>query len=208
MTDSNKDAPKKDDAIDNLDDDWAQAMSEQMAGTPPNQAQGLGDDTIGDSDPDTTEDSVDNDDWAAALAEQTAAQLDAEQGTAQLDADQSVGQADAGTDVATTASAAPELFRPLTGESSEAHNDIEMIMDIPVQMSVELGRTRLTIKNILQLGQGSVVELDGLAGEPMDIYVNGYLIAQGEVVVVDDKYGIRITDIITPSDRINRLNRR
>src|SRR5690625_7528085 len=65
--------------------------------------------------------------------------------------------------------------------------------------------TGISIKNILQLGQGSVVELDGLAGEPMDIYVNGYLIAQGEVVVVDDRYGIRITDIITPSDRIHRL---
>src|SRR5690625_7820573 len=98
MTDSNKDAPKKDDAIDNLDDDWAQAMSEQIAGTPPNQAQGLGDDPIGDSDPDKTEDSVDDDDGAAALAEQTAAQPDAEQGPAQLDADQSAAHAAAGTD--------------------------------------------------------------------------------------------------------------
>src|SRR3546814_7717849 len=83
-----------------------------------------------------------------------------------------------------------------------------MIMDIPVQLSVELGRTRLTIKNILQLGQGSVVELDGLAGEPMDIFVNGYLIAKGEVVVVDERYGIRVTDIITPSDRISRIKGR
>ena len=86
--------------------------------------------------------------------------------------------------------------------------DIDLIMDVPVQLTVELGRTRLTIKNLLQLGQGSVVELDGLAGEPMDIFVNGYLIAQGEVVVVEDKYGIRLTDIITPSERINRLNNR
>jgi flagellar motor switch protein FliN/FliY len=82
------------------------------------------------------------------------------------------------------------------------------LKDVPVQLTVELGRTRLTIKNLLQLGQGSVVELDGLAGEPMDIFVNGYLIAQGEVVVVEDKYGIRLTDIITPSERINRLNNR
>src|SRR5690606_30126928 len=101
-------------------------------------------------------------------------------------------------------------FQPISGkvESPDSDGDIHMIMDIPVQLTVELGRTRLTIKNILQLGQGSVVELDGLAGEPLDIFVNGYLIAQGEVVVVDEKYGIRVTDIITPSDRIQRLNGR
>lgn len=128
------------------------------------------------------------DDWAAALAEQTAA---TRAGGA------SVAQA-----------AAAQVFQPLVNQENSADSDIDMIMDIPVQLSVELGRTRLTIKNILQLGQGSVVELDGLAGEPMDVYVNGYLIAQGEVVVVDDKYGIRVTDIITPSDRIARLNNR
>lgn len=86
-------------------------------------------------------------------------------------------------------------------------NDINMILDIPVQLTVELGRTRIPIKNILQLAQGSVVELDALAGEPMDVLVNGCLIAQGEVVVVNDKFGIRLTDIITPSERIRKLNR-
>ncbi|MGB3817500.1 flagellar motor switch protein FliN, partial [Achromobacter pulmonis] len=105
-------------------------------------------------------------------------------------------------------SAAQSVFKPLAGSASGAGTDIDLIMDVPVQLTVELGRTRLTIKNLLQLGQGSVVELDGLAGEPMDIFVNGYLIAQGEVVVVEDKYGIRLTDIITPSERINRLNNR
>jgi len=100
------------------------------------------------------------------------------------------------------------MFPPLTPQAPAAASDIDMVMDIPVQLSVELGRTRLTIKNILQLGQGSVVELDGMAGEPMDICVNGYLIAQGEVVVVDEKYGIRVTDIITPADRLHRLNQR
>ncbi|MBV2181197.1 MAG: flagellar motor switch protein FliN [Castellaniella sp.] len=129
------------------------------------------------------------DDWAAALAEQTAA-----------------SQPAAGAPAAQAASA--QVFQPLMGQAGDSDSDIDMIMDIPVQLSVELGRTRLTIKNILQLGQGSVVELDGLAGEPMDIFVNGYLIAQGEVVVVDEKYGIRVTDIITPSDRIARLNNR
>jgi flagellar motor switch protein FliN/FliY len=86
-------------------------------------------------------------------------------------------------------------------------SDIDLIMDIPVQLTVELGRTKIPIRHILQLAQGSVVELDGLAGEPMDVLVNGCLIAQGEVVVVNDKFGIRLTDIITPSERIRKLNR-
>ena len=96
-------------------------------------------------------------------------------------------------------------FTPTTG--STAGNDINMILDIPVQLTVELGRTKIAIKNLLQLAQGSVVELDGLAGEPMDVLVNGCLIAQGEVVVVNDKFGIRLTDIITPSERIRKLKR-
>jgi flagellar motor switch protein FliN/FliY len=82
-----------------------------------------------------------------------------------------------------------------------------MFLDIPVQLTVELGRTRIPIKNILQLAQGSVIELDALAGEPMDVLVNGYLIAQGEVVVVNDKFGIRLTDIVTPSERMRRLSK-
>lgn len=85
--------------------------------------------------------------------------------------------------------------------------DINMVLDIPVQLSVELGRTKVPIKHILQLGQGSVVELDALAGEPMDVLVNGYLIAQGEVVVVNDKFGIRLTDVVTPSERLRRVSR-
>jgi flagellar motor switch protein FliN/FliY len=88
-----------------------------------------------------------------------------------------------------------------------AGNDLNMILDIPVQLTVELGRTRIPIKHILQLAQGSVVELDALAGEPMDVLVNGFLIAQGEVVVVNDKFGIRLTDIVTPSERMRRLSR-
>lgn len=128
------------------------------------------------------------DDWADALAEQTASTPAAAAPAAQ--------------------SASKAVFKPLAGSAEKTTADIDLIMDVPVQLTVELGRTRLTIKNLLQLGQGSVVELDGLAGEPMDIFVNGYLIAQGEVVVVDEKYGIRLTDIITPSERINRLNGR
>ncbi|MCL9667996.1 flagellar motor switch protein FliN [Rosenbergiella epipactidis] len=85
--------------------------------------------------------------------------------------------------------------------------DINLIMDIPIQLTVELGRTRMTIKELLRLTQGSIVPLEGLAGEPLDILINHYLIAQGEVVVVNDKYGVRITDIITPSERMRRLSR-
>lgn len=86
-------------------------------------------------------------------------------------------------------------------------DELNLILDIPVKMTVELGRTKMTIKELLRLSQGSVVSLDGLAGEPLDILINGYLIAQGEVVVVSDKFGIRITDIITPSERMHRLSR-
>jgi len=96
-------------------------------------------------------------------------------------------------------------FAPTPGNMPSG--DINMILDIPVQLTVELGRTRIPIKNILQLAQGSVVELDALAGEPMDVLVNGYLIAQGEVVVVNDKFGIRLTDIVTPSERMRRLSK-
>ena len=96
-------------------------------------------------------------------------------------------------------------FSPTAGSS--AGNDINMILDIPVQLTVELGRTRVPIKHILQLAHGSVVELEAMAGEPMDVLVNGYLIAQGEVVVVNDKFGIRLTDIVTPSERMRRLSR-
>lgn len=101
---------------------------------------------------------------------------------------------------------------PLTGDASRSYgdvpvHDINMVLDIPVQLSVELGRTKVPIKYILQLAQGSVVELDALAGEPMDVLVNGYLIAQGEVVVVNDKFGIRLTDVVTPSERLRRVSR-
>ncbi len=103
---------------------------------------------------------------------------------------------------------APASFANLSASGiPAAGNDINMILDIPVQLTVELGRTRIPIKHILQLAQGSVVELETMAGEPMDVLVNGYLIAQGEVVVVNDKFGIRLTDIVTPSERMRRLSK-
>ncbi len=128
------------------------------------------------------------DDWAAALAEQEVA--------------------DAPTDSASTAQAA-DIFQRFDAPSAGANtpNNIDMILDIPVNLTVELGRTKIAIRSLLQLAQGSVVELDGMAGEPMDVLVNGCLIAQGEVVVVNDKFGIRLTDIITPAERIRRLHK-
>lgn len=83
--------------------------------------------------------------------------------------------------------------------------ELELILDIPVSISMEVGRTSITIRNLLQLNQGSVIELDRLAGEPLDVLVNGTLIAHGEVVVVNDKFGIRMTDVISPSERIKKL---
>ena len=130
--------------------------------------------------------------WAAALAEASAAPA---------------GSTEIVSEVAPEQVSTPNFanFTPTTAGGPAG--DINMILDIPVQLTVELGRTRIPIKNILQLAQGSVVELDALAGEPMDVLVNGYLIAQGEVVVVNDKFGIRLTDIVTPSERMRRLSK-
>lgn len=130
---------------------------------------------------------ISEDDWGAAMAEQVQAEAAVPQ----------------------VASASANVFKDFGGDvnKSNTQNDISFILDIPVQLTVELGRTKIAIKNLLQLAQGSVVELDGMAGEPMDVLVNGCLIAQGEVVVVNDKFGIRLTDIITPSERIRKLNR-
>lgn len=96
-------------------------------------------------------------------------------------------------------------FAPST--ASPAANDIGMLLDVPVQLSIELGRKRMPIKQVLQLAQGSVVELDARAGDPMDVLVNGFLIARGEVVVVNDRFGVRLTDIVTPSERMRRLGK-
>ena len=124
------------------------------------------------------------DDWGAAMAEQSASTSTPE------------------------AAAKPHEFQQFgPGGSATAQNDLDMILDIPVQMTVELGRTKMPIKNLLQLAQGSVIELSGVAGEPLDVMINNFLIAQGEVVVVNDKLGIRLTDIITPSERLRRLNK-
>lgn len=94
---------------------------------------------------------------------------------------------------------------PAPAGASDTNPDLNVILDIPVTISMEVGRTPITIRNLLQLNQGSVVELDRLAGEPLDVLVNGTLIAHGEVVVVNEKFGIRMTDVISPSERIRKL---
>lgn len=136
---------------------------------------------------------VSTDDWGAALKEQAA----------------TTAAAPAAADANSGAAAPAQIFEQFTanGASAAQRTDLDMILDIPVQLEVQLGRTKIAIKNLLQLAQGSVVELDGMAGEPMEVLVNGCLIAQGEVVVVNDKFGIRLTDVVTPSERIRKLNR-
>jgi len=144
---------------------------------------------------------ADADDWGSALAEQ------AQSSAAAAPPPPPPSPPPAPPPPSTAAG--ERVFQPLQGNAAFeiARGDIDRVLDVPVQLTTELGRTRITIKSLLQLSQGSVVELDGLAGQPMDVFINGYLIAQGEVVVVNDKFGIRLTDIITPSERMQKLNR-
>ncbi len=130
--------------------------------------------------------------WAAALEEQQ-----------ETPADAGVGNA------ATGGRAQAQPMHPEDFSSQEspivADVNLDMVLDVPVTIAMEIGRTRISIRNLLQLNQGSVVELDRLAGEPLDVLVNGTLIAHGEVVVVNEKFGIRLTDVISPSERVRKL---
>lgn len=124
-------------------------------------------------------------------------------------AEQAIASAPAPAPEAPSTPAGNRVFQALQSNTGAdiAQGDIGRVLDVPLQLTAELGRTRITIKSLLQLSPGSIVELDGLAGQPMDVFINGYLIAQGEVVVVSNKFGIRLTDIVTPSERIQKLNR-
>lgn len=136
------------------------------------------------------------DDWGDAMAEQGAADVPTASGEAAGD------QAQGGEDYERAE------FKDLNGGSGQMATtdaNLDVILDIPVTLSMEIGRTELPIHNLLQLNQGSVVELDRLAGEPMDVLVNGTLIAHGEVVVVNEKFGIRLTDVISPAERVKKL---
>lgn len=141
------------------------------------------------------------DDWGAAMSEQSAQ----EESAATDDWAAAMAEQEVPPSPPVDKPHVFEKFGAAGGATTP--NDLDMILDIPVQLTVELGRTKMPIKNLLQLAQGSVVELAGMAGEPLDVMINGFLIAQGEVVVVNDKLGIRLTDITTPSERLRRINR-
>lgn len=134
------------------------------------------------------------DEWAEALEE-----------AGDTDTGDSSDSSSAGPDSSTDVAAAG--FDNLEDNSSRSDEDINMdvILDIPVKLSMEIGRTSVNIRNLLQLNQGSVIELDRMAGEPLDVLVNGTLIAHGEVVVVNEKFGIRLTDVVSPAERVKKL---
>lgn len=148
-----------------------------------------------DTDTETDKDADVMDDWAAAMAE-------------------AGGEDDAAVDESPADNAPQDVSHaglqhlqndtPLIIDGNEDVN-LDVIMDIPVTISMEIGQTKLNIRNLLQLNQGSVIELDRLAGEPLDVLVNGTLIAHGEVVVVNEKFGIRLTDVISPAERVKKL---
>ncbi len=172
-------------------EDWADALAEQQG------AHG-GEGSGGEQDL--------ADEWAAALNE-----AEGEQGTAAASAGERGGSSAAGgrRSSARGGERAVELdeFDPAATAVSgaEEEGNIDVILDIPVTLSMEIGRTQISIRHLLQLNQGSVVELDRLAGEPLDVMVNGTLIAHGEVVVVNERFGIRLTDVISPAERVKKL---
>lgn len=129
-----------------------------------------------------TDNATDDDPWGAALSE----------------------QADASSNAESITSAA---FDELTSGRGDGKNkvDLDVLLDIPVTLQLEIGRAKVSIRNLLSYTQGSVVEMDRLAGEPLDLLVNGTLIAHGEVVVINDKFGVRLTDVVSPQDRIKKL---
>ncbi|MBK1647440.1 flagellar motor switch protein FliN [Rhabdochromatium marinum] len=144
------------------------------------------------------------DDWAAALEEQQEEEKQTDSGAASgTRQSEWVG---GGNDASAATPMNPEEFSEDHVEGADQVN-LDMVLDVPVTISMEIGRTRIPIRNLLQLNQGSVVELDRLAGEPLNVLVNGTLIAHGEVVVVNEKFGIRLTDVISQSERIRKINK-
>jgi len=138
-----------------------------------------------DKDENSNEEDAVTDDWAAAMEEQGV-------------------EEDAPAEELVESVGLEEFDNPMNHSVNE-NPELEIILDIPVTIAMEVGSTSITIRNLLQLNQGSVIELDRLAGEPLDVLVNGTLIAHGEVVVVNEKFGIRMTDVISPSERIKKL---
>ncbi len=151
-------------------------------------------------------------DWGDAMEEQATAEAESGIETSEEDADADWGdalqeQSDAEDIEAATFDELEAQAETGSTTATSISEDIKLdvILDVPVTVSMEIGRTSINIRNLLQLNQGSVIELDRFAGEPMDVLVNGTLIAHGEVVVVNDKFGIRLTDVISPSERVKKL---
>jgi flagellar motor switch protein FliN/FliY len=137
---------------------------------------------------------TETDPWAAALAEQAESEEDA------IDTDDPWGSA-----LAEQADAKVDSSVKSTGKGSKDKVDLDVVMDVPVTLSLEIGRAHVSIRSLLSYTQGSIIELERLAGEPLDVLVNGTLIAHGEVVVVNDKFGVRLTDVVSPIERVKKL---
>jgi len=154
------------------------------------------------------DDDIEPDIDADALADEVAAGADdqalADEWAAAMDEDPTIGDDDDEDEDMGAVAAPLEEFRD-DGRNDGTSPDLDVILDIPVTISMEVGNTQIPIRNLLQLNQGSVIELDRLAGEPLDVLVNGTLIAHGEVVMVNEKFGIRLTDVVSQQERINRL---
>lgn len=162
-----------------MGDDWAAAMDEQAAAE------------------------SGEDDWAAAMDEQAAAESGEDDWAAAMEEQEA---ADGGLSEDDIETAPLEYLEDDSVAVMEDDNpNLDVIMDIPVTIAMEVGSTEIAIRNLLQLNQGSVIELDRLAGEPLDVKVNGTLIAHGEVVMVNEKFGIRLTDVVSPSERLRKL---
>lgn len=144
------------------------------------------------------------DEWAAALEEQTDDEGTPEEAESEEDPWAAALEEQSDSEQQVDAAPITQLNDDATSRSNK-DLDLDMILNIPVTISMEIGRTKINISNLLKLSQGSVVELDRLAGEPMDVLVNEILIAHGEVVVVNDKFGIRLTDVISAEERIKKL---
>lgn len=158
----------------------------------------------------TTAEGAEEDPWAAALEEQ--AEVEGAAAEAAIDPDDILAAAGAPPPPPPPPAAPPANVQAAPLDTLEDDSapvgeevNLDVILDIPVTIAMEIGRTTISIRNLLQLNQGSVVELDRLAGEPMDVLVNGTLVAHGEVVVVNDKFGIRLTDVISASERLKKL---
>ena len=196
MSDDSQDENEKTPENEGVEKNETNSAAEQDANPNDIDIDGLADDVAAGVD-DASDEAV-TDEWAAAMAEdpttEEAGNVDDGWGDAMAEEADSIQQAKLDT---------------LTDEDKPSNDDLtpelDVILDIPVSISMEVGRTEIPIRNLLQLNQGSVVELDRLAGEPLDVLVNGTLIAHGEVVMVNDKFGIRLTDVVSQSERIQRL---